>query len=213
MIMMFSPSSKSEKPADKQVSKATTINQHYEHVTFQDPVETEDAVEQMGDITSPDVEYRAILDYIQNTYTETEPEDAKVIARYLVDYGKEHNVDPKLAAALIARESGFNKRAISSTGARGLGQIKGFNFPSLGIKDPYDIKQNVRGTVSYLNKMLDVWKDKQENVELALASYYKGHNAIKKDKEKLDSKTDSYVKDILSNYNSISKIKDKLLSQ
>lgn len=208
VIMIFSPSSKSGKIVNTDTKKPASVNQYYEHVTFEAPIAHE------IDITNADdVEYRAILDYIQNTYQATEPEDAKVIARYLVDYGKEHNVDPKLAAALIARESGFNKRAISTTGARGLGQIKGFNFPSLGIEDPYDIQQNVRGTVSYLNKMLDVWKDKQENVQLALASYYKGHNAIKKDNEKLDSKTDSYVKDILSNYNSISKIKDKLLTQ
>ncbi|MFT5171347.1 MAG: soluble lytic murein transglycosylase-like protein, partial [Candidatus Marinamargulisbacteria bacterium] len=104
------------------------------------------------------------------------------------------------AAAVIARESAFNKNAISSTGAKGLGQIKNFNFKSLKINDPYDIKQNVSGTTSYLKRMLSKWKDQSNNVSLALASYYKGYTNVKKGGGKLDKKTSGYVNDILDYY-------------
>ena len=156
------------------------------------------------------LDYQAILSYIKSKYKKITDVDAKQIARQLVDYGKEHKVDPKFAAAVIARESAFNKEAISVTGAKGLGQIKDFNFKSLKIQDPYDIKQNVKGTTKYLKKMLGKWKDDSNNVSLALASYYKGYTNVKKAEGQLDTKTKGYVNDILKYYDDLKKIrKDK----
>ena len=65
------------------------------------------------------------------------------IAYWIDEYASKEDIDPMLVAALIDRESSFNKRAVSKTGAKGLGQIKDFNFKSLEINDPYDVKQNV----------------------------------------------------------------------
>lgn len=152
-------------------------------------------------------EYRAIFEYITKTYKNVETRDAEKISKYLVAYGKEHNIDPKFAAAVIARESGFNRKAISSTGAKGLGQIKDFNFKSLEINDPYDIKQNISGTTNYLKRMVGRWKETSESTHLALASYYKGPNAIKRAGGKYDSKTAGYVNDILKNYDEIKSVR------
>ena len=58
--------------------------------------------------------------------------------------------------------------------------------------------------------MLGIWKDKSNQTSLALASYYKGHGAIKKDKEKLDPKTQLYVNDVLYNYSLINEIRKKI---
>jgi Soluble lytic murein transglycosylase and related regulatory proteins (some contain LysM/invasin domains) len=132
-----------------------------------------------------------------------------LIAKSLVEYGKKNQLDPKFAAALIARESAFNNKAISSTGAKGLGQIKDFNYKSLRISDPFDIKQNARGTTKYIKRMLSIWKGKSDNISLALASYYKGHGAVKKDNGKLDKTTSAYVKDIMNNYKKIVNIREK----
>lgn len=154
-------------------------------------------------IMEDDLNYKTILAFITSGYKHISHDDAKSIARYLVDYGKEHNIDPKLAAALIARESAFNKEAVSVTGAKGLGQIKNFNYPSLEIKNPFDIQQNVGGTVKYLRRMMDIWQHKSEQVSLALASYYKGHGAVKRDNEQLDEKTKGYVRDILKKYDEL----------
>ncbi len=126
-----------------------------------------------------ELEYTAIYHYITSKFKKIKEEEAQIISRHLVDYGKEHALDPKFAAALIARESSFNKDAVSSTGAKGLGQIKDFNFQKLEIDDPFDIKQNVKGTMVFLKNMLGKWKDQSEKAMLALASYYNGYTATK----------------------------------
>lgn len=161
-------------------------------------------------------ERAAIKTYISSVYKSVSEEDADEISDYLIEFGKKNNMDPKLAAALIARESSFNKNAVSATGAKGLGQIKGFNYDSLDIEDPFDIRQNVSGTVSYLNEMVSKWKvhDKESDaVSLGIASYFKGYTAVKKDRNNtggVDTKTKNYVDDILSTYQKLVQLRDTL---
>lgn len=153
------------------------------------------------------LDYETIHSYIKSVYKGVSDEDADEIAKSLVDYGKENGIDPKLAAALIARESSFNKHAVSPTGAKGLGQIKDFNYKDLKIADPHNIKQNVSGTTKYLKTMLSQWKDKSdEQTQLALASYFRGYTNIKNQKNntgKIDPTAQAYVDDILKNYESL----------
>lgn len=185
-----------------------------------------------------DAEYQTILSFISTKFKKVSEDDAHEIARSLVEYGKEHDMDPKLAAAVIARESAFNKEAVSSTGAKGLGQIKDFNFATLNITNPFDIGQNVGGTTQYLKKMMSKWESRMggaekdtikkeptafqakvndnflivpqsenEKIKLALASYYKGFTNV--NRSGVDSKTESYVKDIMKNYNDLQSIKNE----
>lgn len=156
-----------------------------------------------------DEDYRSILTYIQKKYHSVSKEDAEKIADSLVRYGKQEGVDPKFAAAVMARESAFNKIAVSPTGAKGLGQIKSFNYPSLDIQDPFDIEQNVRGTVSYIKEMLSVWDNQSEQVSLALASYYQGQGTVRKNNKKVDKTTQSYVDDIMKHYQKLKDLYEK----
>lgn len=162
-----------------------------------------------------------IYSYIRQTFKKIKEEDAKKIADGLVAYGKKFDLDPKFAAAVIARESGFKKDAVSHTGAKGLGQIKDFNFKALNINNPFKIEENVSGTVEYLKKMIGKWKDQpglptkagknspaltkkekeQQRIKLALASYYKGYTGVKK--TGVDEKTEKYVDDIIAYYKDI----------
>lgn len=178
-----------------------------------------------------DFDYQAIFSYIKTKFKSIGDDDAHDISQNLVNYGKEYNLDPKFAAAVIARESSFNKEAVSSTGAKGLGQIKDFNYPSLGISDPFNITENVKGTTRYLKEMLTNWHktkesyDKKKNestessfqeldyvdkVKLSLASYYKGFTAVKNENGELDEKTSGYVNDILKFYDEISSIRTSI---
>ena len=155
-----------------------------------------------------------IYNYITSKFKNVSQDDAKKISQNLVEHGKKYNVDPKFAAAVIARESGFKKDAVSHTGAKGLGQIKDFNFKDLNINDPYNINQNVSGTVQYLKKMIQKLneqpqhkkvvskpKDEPDNIKLALASYYKGFTAVTN--QGIDHKTNKYVDDIIKYYKEI----------
>ncbi|MBT5855298.1 transglycosylase SLT domain-containing protein [bacterium] len=156
-------------------------------------------------------EYQAIFQYITRKFKKVTAQDAEKIARYLVEYGKKHNIDPKFAAAVMARESGYNRLAISKTGAKGLGQIKDFNFKSLDIKDPYDIKQNVNGTTKYLSKMVGRWKTKSTDpASMALASYFIGPNALARQNGKVNAHTTTYVNDIMGYYDDIKSVRRRV---
>lgn len=146
-----------------------------------------------------EADFDVIYTYITDRYTTVEYEEARRIAQAIVDYSRTYSVDPKLIAALIARESGFNRYAVSATSARGLGQIKDFNYEALGITDPFDIRQNVSGTVAYFTQMRNNWAGHAEVNTMALASYYQGYSSVRASR-RLARKTRAYVRDILREY-------------
>jgi soluble lytic murein transglycosylase-like protein len=164
----------------------------------------------MLELHSPEdeMDYKSIYGYIRHYYKRVPDDEASLIAKSLVAYGRKHDLDPKFAAAVMARESAFNRHAISSSGARGLGQIKSLNYPALNIDDPHNIEQNTQGTVKYLKTMLTLWKGKSDSVALALASYYKGQGAVKRTQGQLDARTIGYVTDIMKNYDKLKLIKE-----
>ena len=203
LILFFSPSSG---PSKRSSPKKSTRS--YSHAVKHSGASVP-SVSINSRTFSSEKEYQTIFKYIRTKYPNVSVADAEKISKYLVQYGKEHNVDPKFVAAVMARESAFNKKAVSSTGAKGLGQIKDFNYKSLKIKDPYNIKQNVSGTVTYLKKLNKRWKGNSKQVSLSLASYYKGPNAIKASKGQYDSQTAGYVNDILKNYEDIKKARKR----
>lgn len=104
---------------------------------------------------------------------------AEEIATNIVNFCSQYDVDAKLITALIARESRFNPNIVSSSGAQGLGQLLPSTAKEVGVEDPFEISQNVRGTVVYFKKMLDMWKNHSHQTELALASYRIGHRVVK----------------------------------
>lgn len=146
---------------------------------------------------------KRLVNYIK-THNSALPEtEVNEIAYWIDEYATKEGLDPMLVAALIERESSFNKEAVSKTGAKGLGQIKDFNFNSLGIKDPYNVKENVRGTVTYLKHLIGLWKDSGDTTRMALASYYQGPNATKKKKNDIPDHVTNYVDDIMKKYQAL----------
>ena len=188
------------------------------------------------------LDYQAILGYIKGKYKKITNEDAEEISKSLVEFGEKNEIDPKVAAALIARESAFNKEAVSRTGAQGLGQIKSFNFKQLNISNPHDIKENVSGTTQYLSYLVGKWKDgikakqgettektnaklkrytpelleraeKNEKEQVKLALASYYKGFTAVNKEGVDEKTTSYVDDIMNLYDEIVDSKNKLLKR
>jgi len=161
------------------------------------------------DVTSiPDPTYLSVVgentedrieSYILNFSKKVSPWDANVMASSMVRYGQKHNVNPKLVAALVCRESAFNPYSVSPSGAQGLGQLLPATSSSLGINNAFDIDQNLMGTTRYVRLMLDRWEGNVQQVALALASYAEGYGAISRNGGYKET-TKRYVEDIIKYY-------------
>ena len=80
----------------------------------------------------------------------------------------------RLFVELIRAESGFDPRALSPKGARGLGQLMPKTARTLGVQDIWDPAQNLDGAVRYFSAQLERFGD----VALALAAYNAGPNRV-----------------------------------
>jgi soluble lytic murein transglycosylase-like protein len=127
---------------------------------------------------------------------------ADEITLAIMRHSKSYNVNPKLVAALMRRESGYNPRAVSKTGAMGLGQLLKGTCKTTGVKQPFDINDNTKGTVRYMKYLLDKFKNYADPISFALAGYLEGPNAVAR-KKGYTSTTGKYVKDILNIYHKI----------
>jgi soluble lytic murein transglycosylase-like protein len=86
---------------------------------------------------------------------------------------RRHNIPEDLFLRLVQQESGWNPRAISHAGARGLAQLMPDTARMLGV-NPDDPLQNLEGGARYLRMMHDRFGDWR----LALAAYNAGPGAV-----------------------------------
>lgn len=98
-------------------------------------------------------------------------------AKYINEAAAKYDLDPALIAAVIQQESTFNPNAVSSAGAQGLMQLMPGTAKEMGVKDPFNPRQNIMGGAKYLRKMLDMF---DQDVKKALAAYNAGPGNVLK---------------------------------
>jgi hypothetical protein len=133
------------------------------------------------------------------------PESRRRLLRRM-PYGKDivlaaerHQVDGLLLAAIIAVESGFTPRAVSSQGALGLMQVIPELAADYGVKgDLLDPRVNVEVGSRYVSGLI---KDYKGDLERTLAAYNAGPGAVQRYKGVPPfAETRGFVREVLAHY-------------
>jgi soluble lytic murein transglycosylase-like protein len=111
--------------------------------------------------------YRATRPMVSSASIEYDP--------LVLEHATRQALRPELVKAVIQVESGFNPWARSPKGAMGLMQLMPATARELGVRDPYNPAENIRGGTAYLRQLLDKYSG---NEQLALAAYNAGSTAV-----------------------------------
>ena len=154
---------------------------------------------------APDKDFQSILDASMNLSSNDtigfnfgEDVSKTEINELINSYSQKNGLDADFVRAVVKQESGFNERATSRCGAAGLMQLMPGTAKGLGVTNPYDAEQNVKGGTKMLANLLKTYGG---NKELALAAYNAGGGAVKKyGGIPPYGETQRYVKNVLNIY-------------
>lgn len=113
---------------------------------------------------------------------------------YFKAAAKKYGVSESLLKAIAKAESNFNAKDVSSAGAIGVMQLMPATAKGLGVKNPYDPKENIMGGAKCIAQKL---KEFNGNVRMALAAYNAGSGAVKR-YGGIPSYCKSYISKVLS---------------
>jgi soluble lytic murein transglycosylase-like protein len=94
---------------------------------------------------------------------------------YAAHYARQYSVPLALVEAIIEAESGWHPEAVSSKGAVGLMQLMPVTAQRFQVRNRFNIEQNVRGGVSYLAWLHELFKG---HLRLVTAAYLAGERRI-----------------------------------
>jgi soluble lytic murein transglycosylase-like protein len=97
------------------------------------------------------------------------------IKNSILKAAQKYDLPVHLINGVIRAESNFQVKAVSHAGAQGLMQLMPDTARELGVKNPFNIEENIDGGSRYLRKMLDSFGG---DLKLALAAYNAGPEAV-----------------------------------
>lgn len=90
-------------------------------------------------------------------------------------YAQVYQVPHALVDAVIQVESNWNPYAVSAKGAAGLMQLMPGTAARFGVRDRFNIRENIRGGVAYLAWLIWLFRG---DLRLAVAAYFVGEAPI-----------------------------------
>ena len=143
------------------------------------------------------------LQFRPNAWSANGPKvvDIEKLVPIIANAARLNGLDAKLVHAVIRAESGYNENAISVKGAVGLMQLIPATAQRYGVVNSYDATENISGGTRYLRDLLKMFNG---NVELALAGYNAGENAVIRAGNRVPPypETMAYVPKVLTFYRS-----------
>jgi soluble lytic murein transglycosylase-like protein len=131
----------------------------------------------------------------QVTFEKFHSEDQRKILASIDQAAARFGLSPALIKAVVKAESNYQVRALSPAGAQGLMQLMPATARELGVTDPFDIDQNIRGGAQYLRNMLDQFDG---DLHLALSAYNAGPGTVARYGGKVPyAETRTYVQRVL----------------
>ncbi len=123
----------------------------------------------------------------------------KRFSRKIAEAAREHRVPEALLHAVITVESAYDPNAVSRAGAVGLMQLMPATATRYGVFNRHDPFANLNGGTRYLRHLMDLFDN---NLNLALAGYNAGENAVKKYGNQIPpyDETQNYVRKVLELY-------------
>jgi hypothetical protein len=113
----------------------------------------------------------------RNSGTHDETDVRETIENCIQEAAQKYDLAPGLIKAVIKAESDFRVDAVSVAGAQGLMQLMPATAKDLGVKNPFDIRQNIDGGARYLRQMFDLFHG---DTRLALSAYNAGPGNVHK---------------------------------
>ena len=116
----------------------------------------------------------------------------------VVQAARKYQLEPAFIHAVITAESSYQRKAISSAGAKGLMQLMPVTAKRFGVNDPFDAKQSIHAGTKYLYRLLKEFKTKK----LALAAYNAGEGTVRRYNRQIPPypETQRYISKVMDFY-------------
>ncbi len=99
----------------------------------------------------------------------------EVAAQHVESYSRAYQVSVELVEAVIEAESNWSPQAVSAKGAIGIMQLMPATAVRFGVRNRFDIEENIRGGVAYLSWLIRLFRG---DLRLAIAAYFVGESPI-----------------------------------
>lgn len=117
------------------------------------------------------------------------------IKQNIIKQSKEMGIEPAIMLSIAKTESGFRQDAKGAGGHIGVFQLSGATAKRMGL-NPYDLDDNIKGGIIYYKNMYE----KFGSMELAVAAYNVGPDAIVRHKNTVPTYSKPFVNRIMNNY-------------